>query len=524
MDPYSLDPYAQYSSSPSGSTPRTPSPNSSSDGIGSIPHTPATQYKLDIEPMSVPLKPILLSEHMDENNQDVSPEGVGLWQSNPNAQPPILPPQLSTPPASLLGDLYEQDLPSDGYRLQDVSLTPHQWHQPQHSQHYSHYQQQQQQDVSGLRRATYPYARQERGDAYSLHQFTSHEDHRPQHVYAEPLHMLDRSPQPGFSSFSGPDPRLHSFATHGSYEFSSPAHVYHELESHVKLEDHSMSGMVPSQMVYRSPSMDHMHQLPYIQHPAIPVQHTDDAASKETQYLRRRCFNCSQTEPPSWRRSTLNPGKIVCNKCGLYERTHMRARPLRFDELRTGNKSRRKKAATMPTPAPASAVKQETVEAPVITRRSSVSSASSSSDWDDSLSVASSGSASVSSFSSPAPAPFSLPLETVGQSPQLLPLDGGIRLPNVDIASLSVGSPQPNTAPEHGGPQGEYFLPLAPPSVSSLPGTPGIGGSPLALSNGSPALAPHDMPEVTGWQHVSVDMPLADNSRRSSMFRKAVVA
>ncbi|KAJ7827003.1 hypothetical protein B0H14DRAFT_2289802, partial [Mycena olivaceomarginata] len=62
--------------------------------------------------------------------------------------------------------------------------------------------------------------------------------------------------------------------------------------------------------------------------------YTDDAVSKETQYLRRRCFTCRTTEPPSWRRSTLNPGKIVCNRCGLYERTHLRARPLRFDELR----------------------------------------------------------------------------------------------------------------------------------------------------------------------------------------------
>src|SRR5258707_6537322 len=44
------------------------------------------------------------------------------------------------------------------------------------------------------------------------------------------------------------------------------------------------------------------------------------------------------TKPPSWRRSTLNPGKIVCNKCGLYERTHLRARPLRFDELRVGGR------------------------------------------------------------------------------------------------------------------------------------------------------------------------------------------
>ncbi|KAJ7218598.1 hypothetical protein GGX14DRAFT_341613, partial [Mycena pura] len=62
--------------------------------------------------------------------------------------------------------------------------------------------------------------------------------------------------------------------------------------------------------------------------------YTDDVAAKETLRLKRKCFNCLTTEPPSWRRSTLNPGKIVCNKCGLYERTHLGARPLRFDELR----------------------------------------------------------------------------------------------------------------------------------------------------------------------------------------------
>ncbi|KAJ7456347.1 hypothetical protein B0H11DRAFT_1644730, partial [Mycena galericulata] len=66
----------------------------------------------------------------------------------------------------------------------------------------------------------------------------------------------------------------------------------------------------------------------------LGVQLTEDAGFKETRYLRRRCFNCHTTEPPSWRRSPLNPGKIVCNKCGLYERTHLRARPLRFDEQR----------------------------------------------------------------------------------------------------------------------------------------------------------------------------------------------
>ena len=136
-----------------------------------------------------------------------------------------------------------------------------------------------------------------------------------------------------------------------------------------------ISVMVP---MYRSHSMDHMHHMPMPVHPPHPVQLTDDAASKETQYLRRRCTNCSQTEPPSWRRSTLNPGKIVCNKCGLYERTHLRPRPLRFDELRNGNKAR--KAAKK-----GGIVKAEAVEAsmPSIVRRASMSSQHSS-DWDDS--------------------------------------------------------------------------------------------------------------------------------------------
>ncbi|KAG9112431.1 hypothetical protein FRC07_007926, partial [Ceratobasidium sp. 392] len=83
---------------------------------------------------------------------------------------------------------------------------------------------------------------------------------------------------------------------------------------------------------------------PYGRHPGIPpspgpdpsrsdvqITYTDDSATKLTQYLRRRCFNCRVTEPPGWRKSTLNPGKIVCNKCGLYERSHARPRPLHMD-------------------------------------------------------------------------------------------------------------------------------------------------------------------------------------------------
>jgi GATA-binding protein len=289
-------------------------------------------------------------------------------------------------------------------------------------------------------------------------------------LYGEPLPLIDNSPQ--LISFGQDN---HSFHP-GHYDMSvssSPASSYVEFENldhNVKLEE-SAPVIVPSQTcLYRPPSSGAMHAMSYLPpHTGLPVQHTDDAASKETQYLRRRCFNCSQTEPPSWRRSTLNPGKIVCNKCGLYERTHLRPRPLRFDELRTGSKSRKQSKSISGSPA-SKLIKKE-VESQAMSRRASVSSSSSSvhssSDWDDSgstmpfilsliivltcftVSVYSSGSASTSSFNSPAVTSFSLPLERSSQSPPLGARDGGIRLPNAplsDIASLQSVPASPRKA------------------------------------------------------------------------------
>ncbi|KAJ7622362.1 hypothetical protein FB45DRAFT_753454, partial [Roridomyces roridus] len=62
---------------------------------------------------------------------------------------------------------------------------------------------------------------------------------------------------------------------------------------------------------------------------------TDDAATKLTDNVRRRCFNCRTAETTVWRRSTLSAGKILCNKCGLYERTHLRRRPEGFAQPST---------------------------------------------------------------------------------------------------------------------------------------------------------------------------------------------
>ncbi|KAJ7779810.1 hypothetical protein B0H16DRAFT_1300082 [Mycena metata] len=66
----------------------------------------------------------------------------------------------------------------------------------------------------------------------------------------------------------------------------------------------------------------------------IAVMHTDDAATKLSDRVRRRCFNCCTTETSTWRRSNLSPGKVLCNKCGLFERTHSRPRPEQFPHKR----------------------------------------------------------------------------------------------------------------------------------------------------------------------------------------------
>jgi hypothetical protein len=62
--------------------------------------------------------------------------------------------------------------------------------------------------------------------------------------------------------------------------------------------------------------------------------YTDDATIKLNDRIRRRCFNCCTTDTSTWRRSSLNPGKVLCNKCGLFERTHNRARPEQFPHKR----------------------------------------------------------------------------------------------------------------------------------------------------------------------------------------------
>ncbi|KAJ7720303.1 hypothetical protein DFH07DRAFT_688438, partial [Mycena maculata] len=55
--------------------------------------------------------------------------------------------------------------------------------------------------------------------------------------------------------------------------------------------------------------------------------YTDVVGMKLSNTVRRWCFNCHARETTVWRRSNLSPSKILCNKCGVFERTHLRPRP-----------------------------------------------------------------------------------------------------------------------------------------------------------------------------------------------------
>ncbi|KAI0698564.1 hypothetical protein BC835DRAFT_1215361, partial [Cytidiella melzeri] len=413
---------------------------------------------------------------------------------------------------SLLDELYDHDIPEQNIHHNDAYHPEHayhhqssrhhgnSWNMPQtsHGDHvapmrHAH-------DVAMQRRATFPYVRHDGRDLpYPPQPFMGNDSQspygsRPGTMYGEPLPM-DGMPH------HIDEPFAHSVSLNSSHP---------PLYDMIKTEDSPV--IVPSQTGYGRPPSSGMHGMPCLApHAGLLVQHTDDAASKETQYLRRRCFNCHTTEPPSWRRSTLNPGKIVCNKCGLYERTHLRPRPLRFDELRAGSKSRKQmKAAGSPKVGKLSPViKKESTDGGEhhreLQRRSSVSSSNGStgngggtSDWDDSVSLASSGSVPSSSFNSPAVASFPIPRDPHSQSP---PLDGGIRLPNAplsDIASLN-DSPlsRPSSALAGSAP--------TPRKAATAPGAYFQNGQPEEFYGHRGEGAPQ-VPEVTGWQSV----PLSD--------------
>lgn len=387
MDTLQYDAYSTYSD---GSAPRTPSPGSSlSLEDTHYQHSPSF-FKPAFEADSMP--PSFSRD--DPGFAEVHHPSGGVAPEWAHA------PSHGAGPGRLMADMYDHDLPAGhgpSHHPHDMYVShsaeppyggsewsgmhPHAI--PDHHHHHHTLPPMRAPHDNMMRRNTFPYVNHDRDVHYS-HPPPGYEHPgmmtpygtRGDVVYGEPM------PMHGSPAMLGADPS----ALHGDPYMASPHAGYAQLDD-VKLEEGPM--VVPSQQgFYRPPSSGGMPMPPYLSpHTGLPIQHTDDAASKETQYLRRRCFNCHTTEPPSWRRSTLNPGKIVCNKCGLYERTHLRPRPLRFDELRAGNKARKNsKGGAAASPKQRGMVKKEP-HADAISRRASVSSTvsslSGSSDWDD---------------------------------------------------------------------------------------------------------------------------------------------
>ena len=186
--------------------------------------------------------------------------------------------------------------------------------------------------------------------ASSGHYYLDYQHHSQQHSSQQPPPMLsiEISHPSSANAAAGPLYRRasfpfvqhdHSMSHYPKYadlnEESHSAHPRYEYEDHSQHHDHSAATATgPAGMIVPTQIPQNVHQQHLFYRPSsssssvssvsappsgflnpamssIPVMHTDDAASKETQYLRRKCFNCGTTEPPSWRRSTLNPGKIV---------------------------------------------------------------------------------------------------------------------------------------------------------------------------------------------------------------------
>lgn len=154
------------------------------------------------------------------------------------------------------------------------------------------------------------------------------------------------SGQPAYTNLS------HDASRHGDYpygrEFFPPSRGYDARALEHPLDPPSASSQytIPRGMVGQLPPRVAAH----------PIMYTDDAGLKLCDRIRRQCSNCKATTTTTWRRSMLSQGKLVrsyyivvgatclnfsqvCNKCGLFERTHSVPRPKTFPRKRRSLRS-----------------------------------------------------------------------------------------------------------------------------------------------------------------------------------------
>lgn len=134
------------------------------------------------------------------------------------------------------------------------------------------------------------------------------------------------SHQPYYSHPPPPPPvnHHHNHYSHRGYDSheGSPYSVPTVLPP---FSHHSMSGtpgmgMAIGQVGGMSPAGREQYGLPgglSMSYPGMPmssnisVVYTEDAATKLSDRVRRRCFNCCTSDTSTWRRSNLSPGKVV---------------------------------------------------------------------------------------------------------------------------------------------------------------------------------------------------------------------
>ncbi|TFK66673.1 hypothetical protein BDN72DRAFT_133754 [Pluteus cervinus] len=159
-----------------------------------------------------------------------------------------------------------------------------------------------------------------------------------------PTNRRNSPPPPPSSQGQGPPPpSLYSSPysqpprtsyMYSSHPFEQPRSPYHPSSAVPHLTVPSMQSAPPPPPPANQGRDSYHHSYPI---PGQATQHTiltDDAATKLSDRVRRRCFNCCTTDTSTWRRSNLSPGKVLCNKCGLFERTHSRPRPEQFPHKR----------------------------------------------------------------------------------------------------------------------------------------------------------------------------------------------
>ncbi|KAF8649407.1 hypothetical protein AX16_005848 [Volvariella volvacea WC 439] len=158
----------------------------------------------------------------------------------------------------------------------------------------------------------------------------------PPHSYhSPPAYPAPYAPSARYSADALPRPYP---AYQHQYDPPQQAHRYAPVDLGQEHSPYHQSSAVPHLAVASMPpapqrdSYGSSYPLPGQNHSQLIL--TDDAATKLNDRVRRRCFNCCTTDTSTWRRSNLSPGKVLCNKCGLFERTHSRPRPDQFPHKR----------------------------------------------------------------------------------------------------------------------------------------------------------------------------------------------